>query len=52
MAAFKAVGLFLPQNLVEINPDAVESLKAFPFFTASVLADLSLNYHVAKGSRY
>ena len=42
VAAFKAARLFLPQNVVELNPDAgtVDSLQAFPFFTAPLLADL------------
>ena len=42
MAAFKAACLFLPQKVVELNLDSatVDSLQGFPFFTASVLADL------------
>ena len=42
VAAFKAGCLFLPQKVVELKPDAavVDSLQAFPFFTASVLGDL------------
>ena len=41
MAAFKAACLFPLQKVVELNPDtaAVDTLQAFPFFTASVLAD-------------
>ena len=40
MAAFKAARLFLPAKVVELNPDAaaVDSLQAFPFFDASVMA--------------
>ena len=42
VAAFKAARLFLHQKVAELNPDAaaVDSLQAFPFFTAPVLADL------------
>ena len=42
VAAFKTARLFLPQKVIELNPDAaaVDSLQAFLFFTAPVLADL------------
>ena len=42
VAAFKAACLFLPAKVVELNPDAaaVDSLQAFPFFDASVIAAL------------
>ena len=42
VAAFKAARLFLPAKVVELNPDAaaVDSLQAFPFFDASVIAAL------------
>ena len=54
VAAFKAARLFLPEKVVELNPNAgtVDSVQAFPFFTPPLLTDLKseLQTYLAKAA--
>ena len=47
MMAFKAARLFSPQKVHHMQPSTIEvdTLSAFPFINANLLADLKLSYH-------